>query len=115
MKASTMKPMHWLEHFRNCCRPNPRTQVAFSSRKSHFQCTQKSTCIPEMRLKPPWPQRRRSDSCADVCSSALLIPAILGCERTEPPLKPLSEFAEPNLCEPCQPNGARWYARLCFF
>src|ERR1019366_1084748 len=34
---------------------------------------------------------------ADVCSSALLIPAILGCGRTEPPLKPLSEFAEPAL------------------
>src|ERR1039458_5922860 len=34
---------------------------------------------------------------ADVCSSALLIPAILGCGRTEPPLNPLSEFAEPAL------------------
>jgi hypothetical protein len=33
----------------------------------------------------------------DVCSSALLIPAILGCGRTDPPLKPLSEFAEPAL------------------
>jgi hypothetical protein len=29
------------EHFRNCCRPKPHTQVAFSSRKSHIQCTQK--------------------------------------------------------------------------
>jgi hypothetical protein len=36
---------------------------------------------------------------ADVCSSALLIPAILGCGRTEPPLNPLSEFAEPALFE----------------
>ena len=34
---------------------------------------------------------------ADVCSSALLIPAILGCGRTEPPLNPLSEFAGPAL------------------
>src|ERR1035441_9303741 len=34
---------------------------------------------------------------ADVCSSALLIPAILGCGRTEPPLNPMSEFAEPAL------------------
>jgi hypothetical protein len=33
----------------------------------------------------------------DVCSSALPIPAILGCGRTDPPLKPLSEFAEPAL------------------
>src|ERR1035438_5105485 len=36
-------------------------------------------------------------SCADVCSSALLISAILGCGRTEPPLNPLSEFAVPAL------------------
>jgi hypothetical protein len=33
----------------------------------------------------------------DVCSSVLLISAILGYGRTEPPLKPLSEFAEPAL------------------
>src|SRR5271157_6064931 len=32
---------------------------------------------------------------ADVCSSALLIPAILGCGRTDPPLMTVSEFAEP--------------------
>jgi hypothetical protein len=36
-------------------------------------------------------------SCADVCSSALLIPAILGCGRTEPPLNHMSQFAEPAL------------------
>src|ERR1017187_8233134 len=36
-------------------------------------------------------------SCVDVCSSVLLFSAILGCQRTEPPLKPLSEFAEPAL------------------
>src|ERR1035437_9024675 len=42
---------------------------------------------------------------ADVCSSALLSTAILGCGRTEPPLKPLSEFAEPAL--PALPNDPR--------
>ena len=31
----------------------------------------------------------------EVCSSALLSPAILGRGRKELPLKPLSEFAEP--------------------
>ncbi|MGA3082250.1 MAG: hypothetical protein ABSD44_12900, partial [Terracidiphilus sp.] len=38
-------------------------------------------------------------SYVDVCSSVLLFSAILGCQRTEPPLKPLSEFDEPALCE----------------
>jgi len=36
-------------------------------------------------------------SCVDACSSALLFSAILGCRRTELPLIPLSEFAEPAL------------------
>src|ERR1035441_10142239 len=39
----------------------------------------------------------RCGSDADVCSSALLISAILGCGRTEPPLNSLSEFARPAL------------------
>jgi hypothetical protein len=34
---------------------------------------------------------------AEVCSSALLIPAILGREQTEPPLFPRYEFARPAL------------------
>src|ERR1035437_3199293 len=45
---------------------------------------------------------------ADVCSSALLIPAILGCGRTEPPLNPLSEFAEPALLKPIDITKDLW-------
>src|SRR5258708_28791279 len=46
---------------------------------------------------PPSPCKSLCGSDADVCSSALLIPAILGCRRKEPPLIPLSEFPEPAL------------------
>ena len=48
--------------------------------------------------------------------TVLLIPDILGCGRTEPPLNPLSEFAEPALsaeesfkeCEMVEMNRRTW-------
>src|SRR6266568_8979072 len=34
-----------LQQFRNCYRPKARTQVAFSSRKSHLSLLSKSLCV----------------------------------------------------------------------
>src|SRR5487761_520848 len=54
-------------------------------------------------------------SCVDACSSALLFSAILGCRRTELPLIPLSEFAEPALSNLVAVGGVeKWEARSGF-